>query len=52
MTSPLCVKRFDCEEYPDKRVCEIYSNEKGTRLLEAQFEEDWHEREHTKREGL
>lgn len=44
MTSPLCVKRRDCEECQDKGVCEILSAEKSYRLLEAQFEEKWKER--------
>jgi hypothetical protein len=49
MTSPLCVKRCECEECQDKGVCEILSAEKSYRLLVAQFEEEWKERT---REGL
>ena len=52
MTSPLCDMGCDCEECGDREACDIYYHEKGFRLLEAQFEEDWKEREHAKREAL
>jgi hypothetical protein len=52
MTSPLCVMRCDCEECGDRQACDIYYAEKGFRLLEAKYEEDWKEREHAKGEAL
>ncbi len=51
MTSPLCVMRCECEDCGDREACDIYYAEKGFRLLEAQFEEDWHERRYAKKEA-
>jgi hypothetical protein len=44
--------RCDYEECGDRRACDIYYKEKGFLLLEAQFEEDWHEKRHAEKEGL
>ena len=52
MTSPLCVMRCECEQCGDKNACDIYYHEKSFLLLEASYEEDWHERRQAEREGL
>ena len=52
MTSSLCVMRCKCKECGDKNACDIYYAEKGYRLLETQFEEDWQERRFAEMEGL
>ena len=43
MCSP-CGDKVLCEDCEDMRSCDLYYAEKGFRLLEAQFEEDWKER--------
>jgi len=48
MPSP-CGDNCLCEDCKDIQSCDLYYAEKGFRLLEAQFEEDWKERT---REGL
>jgi hypothetical protein len=50
MTSP-CGEDLTCDECGDRQACDIYYHEKGFRLLEAQFEEDWHERQQAKKEA-
>jgi hypothetical protein len=52
MTSPLCDMGCECEDCGDREVCDIYYAEKGFRLLEAQFEEDWHERRYAEKVAL
>jgi hypothetical protein len=52
MTSPFCDMRCDCEECGDRQACDIYYAEKGFRLMEERFEEEYHERRHAEREWL
>jgi len=52
MSSSPCGENFTCEECGDRQACDIYYKEKGFRLLEAQFEEDWKEREYANGEAL
>ena len=50
MNSP-CGEDFTCEECGDRQACDIYYKEIGYQLLEAGYEENWHERRHAEREA-
>jgi hypothetical protein len=52
MTPPLCDMDCNCEECGDKNACDIYYNEIGFQLLQAKYEEDWHEKRHAEKEGI
>ncbi len=52
MTSPLCDMEGGCEDCGDMHACDIYYTEIGYQLLQASFEEDWHERRFAEMEGL
>jgi hypothetical protein len=52
MTPPLCDMDCDCEDCGDRQACDIYFKEIGFQLLQAKYEEDWHEKRFAEKEGL
>lgn len=52
MTPPLCDMKCRCEDCGDRQACDIYFKEIGYQLLQASFEEEWHERRFAEKEGL
>ncbi len=52
MTPPLCDMDGKCDECGDKNACDIYYKEIGYQLLQASFEEAWHEKRFAEKEGL
>jgi hypothetical protein len=41
-----------CEDCGDRQACDIYFKEIGYQLLQARYEEEWHEKRFTEKEGL
>jgi hypothetical protein len=41
-----------CEDCGEKQACDIYFKEIGYQLLQANYEEDWHEKRFAEMEGL
>ncbi len=41
--SSLCSEKCTCGTCGDRQCCDLYYAVKGFQLLEARFEEDWHE---------